>query len=235
MPASTLSNLGLSAGWADNEHGWGAAMNASLRLLDSIVQGGVIDRATSVPPGSPVDGDLYIVAAGPSGAWSGNANKLARWSSVGITPTWEFFTAKEGWTVWDRGANERVMFDGSNWALDSSVDISGKAEKLVAILETSSTSLTVTATHLNVVIRSLAATATSIAIPLSANEALPIGFTVTIRQCAAGQVTISQEGGVTLNIPTGAQAKTRALHSTVMVHKVATDAWDLTGDLAATV
>jgi len=34
------------------------------------------DRDLTAPPGSPADGDCYIVAASPTGAWSGKAGKI---------------------------------------------------------------------------------------------------------------------------------------------------------------
>lgn len=45
-----------------------------LLLQASLV--GAIDL-TNTPPGSPVDGDLYICGTAPTGAWTGKANKLA--------------------------------------------------------------------------------------------------------------------------------------------------------------
>ena len=39
--------------------------NEALRLLDGLVQLSVLDRDLTAPPGSPVDGDRYVVASGP--------------------------------------------------------------------------------------------------------------------------------------------------------------------------
>lgn len=63
-----------------------------------------------------------------------------------------------------------------------------------------------------------------------------IGDVVTIRQVGAGQVTVTPSATVTINIPTGASAKTRTQGSTIMLHCVDTASggtWDITGDLAA--
>jgi hypothetical protein len=63
-----------------------------------------------------------------------------------------------------------------------------------------------------------------------------LGDVVTIRQVGAGQVTVTPSATVTINIPTGASAKTRTQGSTIMLHCVDTASggtWDITGDLAA--
>ncbi|NIY96792.1 DUF2793 domain-containing protein, partial [Salipiger sp. HF18] len=38
--------------------------NEALRILDGLVQLSVLDRDLTAPPGSPTDGDRYIVASG---------------------------------------------------------------------------------------------------------------------------------------------------------------------------
>ena len=47
--------------------------NEALRALDAVVQLTVLDKDLASPPGSPTDGVRYIVAAGPTGAWSDQA------------------------------------------------------------------------------------------------------------------------------------------------------------------
>jgi hypothetical protein len=51
--------------------------NEALRLLDGLVQLAVIDRDLTAPPGSPADGDRYIVASGATGEWSGWNGSIA--------------------------------------------------------------------------------------------------------------------------------------------------------------
>ena len=41
--------------------------NEALRILDGLVQLSVLDRDLTSPPGSPADGDRYIVASGATG------------------------------------------------------------------------------------------------------------------------------------------------------------------------
>lgn len=56
-----------------------------------------------------------------------------------------------------------------------------------------------------------------------------IGDVVLVRQVGAGQVTAA---GGTINLPTGAVAKTRTQGSVISLHYVATNTWDASGDLA---
>ena len=46
-------------------------VNEAFRFLDALVQLSIKSAALSAPPGSPADGNRYIVAAAPTGAWAG--------------------------------------------------------------------------------------------------------------------------------------------------------------------
>ena len=48
--------------------------NEALTLLDTLCQASVIDKDLTTPPGSPAEGDCYIVAATGTGAWTGSAS-----------------------------------------------------------------------------------------------------------------------------------------------------------------
>ncbi len=49
--------------------------NTAVVMLQAIALGAI--RRTNNPPGSPADGDTYIVGSTPTGAWAGKANKIA--------------------------------------------------------------------------------------------------------------------------------------------------------------
>ena len=51
--------------------------NEAMRALDALVQQMALDKDLATPPGSPANGDRYIVAASPTGAWAGQAGMLA--------------------------------------------------------------------------------------------------------------------------------------------------------------
>lgn len=85
--------------------------NEAMRALDALVQQTVLDIDLADPPGSPADGDRYIVAASPTGAWSGQAGKLAAWQDG----AWAFYTPREGWLVWVADEDVLYVYDGTSW------------------------------------------------------------------------------------------------------------------------
>ena len=72
--STTILNLPYLAAAQAQKH---VTHNEALRTLDAIVQISVLDRDISSPPGSPAEGDRYIVAANPTGAWSGKTGAIA--------------------------------------------------------------------------------------------------------------------------------------------------------------
>ncbi len=85
--------------------------NEALRALDAVVMLAVIDRDLASPPGSPSDGNRYLVAAGATGAWSGKDGKIAAYQDG----AWSFHTPREGWRVWVADEGILLAFDGSAW------------------------------------------------------------------------------------------------------------------------
>ncbi len=85
--------------------------NEALRLLDLMVQLSVTARAVTVPPVSPVLGDRYIVPAGASGAWAGQAGKIAMFE----TGVWQFFTPLAGWQAYVVDEAAMATYTGTVW------------------------------------------------------------------------------------------------------------------------
>ncbi|ORE91011.1 DUF2793 domain-containing protein [Aurantimonas sp. 22II-16-19i] len=72
----------------------------------------------SVQPGAPAEGDRYIVAAGPSADWTGQAQKIAIYTSG----TWIFESAVRGQIASYRDAANRlaqIWFNGTAWVSQS--------------------------------------------------------------------------------------------------------------------
>jgi hypothetical protein len=86
--------------------------NDALNDLDALAQLSVIDRTLNAPPGSPATGDVYIVGASPTGAWSGQAGKVAAYYAG-----WRFKTPEAGWIAWAQNENHLLYYTGSAWAL----------------------------------------------------------------------------------------------------------------------
>lgn len=85
--------------------------NEALRELDAIVQLMVLDKDLATPPGSPANGARYIVAGSPTGAWSGQAGKIAAYQDG----TWAFYAPQEGWLAWVGDENTFYAYDGAAW------------------------------------------------------------------------------------------------------------------------
>jgi len=66
-----------------------AGLNQALNVVDALLQVRVMSLGENAPPVAPDDGDRHIVGPAPTGAWAGQANRLARWLDGG----WDFFDA----------------------------------------------------------------------------------------------------------------------------------------------
>jgi hypothetical protein len=88
-------------------------LNETLRLLDTLVQLAITDRDLNTPPGSPAEGQRWIVKASPSptGAWAGHGHHVAGWQDGG----WVFRAPQIGWFAYliDEGA--LVAWNGTAW------------------------------------------------------------------------------------------------------------------------
>ena len=87
--------------------------NEALRDLDCLVQLAVASRSLATPPGSPADGARYVVAASPTGAWSGRAGEVAAYQDG----AWTFHTAKEGWIAWVADEDVAIVYASGTWML----------------------------------------------------------------------------------------------------------------------
>ncbi|WP_088348513.1 MULTISPECIES: DUF2793 domain-containing protein [Rhodomicrobium] len=85
--------------------------NAALLALDAIVMLSVLDRDLAAPPGSPADGDRYLIAASATGAWSGKDGKIAARQDG----AWSFHAPREGWLLWIADEDIVLAFDGAAW------------------------------------------------------------------------------------------------------------------------
>ena len=97
----------LLAGQAQKE----VTHNDALNDLDALAQITVIDRDLTAPPGSPTDGDCYLVPAGASGAWAGQVDKIAIFYAG-----WRFKAPEEGWILYVRDEDLILAYNGSAWA-----------------------------------------------------------------------------------------------------------------------
>lgn len=106
---TTTPNLGMVRLVENQEHAE-VSVNEALQLLDALCQPHVLNMSTTTPPGSPADGDKYIIPSGASGVWASRAGQIAVWFSG-----WRYVTPKEGWHMWVENLNYAVWFDGTYW------------------------------------------------------------------------------------------------------------------------
>lgn len=85
--------------------------NEALRLLDGLVQLSVLDRDMTAPPGSPADGDRYIVGSGASGDWAGWDLSVALWTDG----AWLRLPPRTGWRAWVENEGLLLVYDGASW------------------------------------------------------------------------------------------------------------------------
>jgi hypothetical protein len=65
----------------------------------------IADRDATAPPGSPSTTSAYIVAASPTGAWSGHAGDIA----FLVNGTWTFIDVREGMIFWIEDENKFLV------------------------------------------------------------------------------------------------------------------------------
>ena len=85
--------------------------NEALRLLDGLVQLSVLDRDLTAPPGSPADGDRYIVGSGATGDWAGWDLNVALWTDG----AWLRLPPRTGWRAWVEDEGLLLVYDGAGW------------------------------------------------------------------------------------------------------------------------
>ena len=73
--------------------------NEALRILDDLVQLSVLDRDLTAPPGSPADGDRYIVGSGATGDWAGWDLNVALFTDG----AWLRLAPRTGWRAGSTG------------------------------------------------------------------------------------------------------------------------------------
>jgi hypothetical protein len=181
----------------------------------------VVDRVTA-PPGSPTDGDVYLIIATATGAFAGKENQLA----IRFSTSWIYRTTIEGTTAWVMDEDAEYRYSGSAWAAATSA----AAGITTSVRTVSGTSDTPTIADTNGVIEFTNAGAITLTIPPNASVAFPVGTFIEIHQAGGGAVTPTPDTGVTLQVRTGF-SETAGQYAIAAIRKVATNTWRLTGDL----
>lgn len=113
MPAKNAPGLGLEYGWNLGESGASVKSGLDLNVLKtSILINLSVKSRTTALPGSPTDGDRYIVpAADPS-----NGNKIA----ARVEGAWLYIDPGRNWSARVEDEDDaEVIFDGDAWGIAS--------------------------------------------------------------------------------------------------------------------
>lgn len=89
--------------------------NEALLTLETITAAAVEEPPRSSPPASPAEGECYIVAASPTGAWAGQAGKLAAYTAGG----WRFVAPTPGLGAFVKSTATTASYVGGAWELGS--------------------------------------------------------------------------------------------------------------------
>lgn len=79
--------------------------------------GGILkveNQTTNAPP-SVAQGTAYIIGSSPTGAWSGNAGKIAIREASGSGSTFAIYTPVAGDVVYDKSTGAEYRFNGTAW------------------------------------------------------------------------------------------------------------------------
>jgi len=87
--------------------------NEALALIDLLLHPVAETMMLGTPPGAPVIGRTWIVAAAATGAWAGKTDMLATWTDGG----WRFAAPVAGMAVWLNDRTLHARWTGSAWRI----------------------------------------------------------------------------------------------------------------------
>jgi hypothetical protein len=208
----------------------------------------VVTRATDAdnnPAGELLTGDFVFVTSGTDNISKGFIMSTTGTITIGTTEiTYIQFNASEaviaGTNIDKAGATISVVSNptfANVITATSGVAFSDGTQTKVGVpsittIDARTASYTLSAlTERDSIIEISNASATTLTIPLNSSVAYPVGTTIDIIQTGAGQVTIGNAVGVTVNATPGLKLRTQWSSATLL--KRATNTWLVYGDLTA--
>lgn len=87
--------------------------NEALLIADGLLHAAIEDGPLVAPPDSPLPGQCWVVGTGATGAWTGQAHRLAIWTESG----WRFVAPTGGIQVWKKASGYHLRWSGSAWVV----------------------------------------------------------------------------------------------------------------------
>src|SRR5688572_9910290 len=97
--------------------------NSARNVIQAMLNG-AINRGTNTPPGSPSEGDIYIIGSAPTGAWANRGNCVG----IYMGTSWEFVPGddsngtpitigarQEGMRMYVRDVDTMYVWNGTAW------------------------------------------------------------------------------------------------------------------------
>jgi Protein of unknown function (DUF2793) len=180
--------------------GTAASTFAGARTNMGVTRTFVVKSVVSTPPGSPLDQDKHLVGDSPTGAWSGQENKIATFTTgVG----WSFVSADKGDHAYDQALLQHYTFTDvdmaalgiwvdSRWRPATPVKVGS-----VIIVSTGTTTITTAQVGLDTTIRAnLSGGSGTINLP---TPTLVPGAAFRVLLATTGTLTVQVTGGTTIN------------------------------------
>jgi Protein of unknown function (DUF2793) len=89
--------------------------NEALLLLDALAHPLIESRTLAAPPSSLQPGQIWLVAAAPTGEWLNRVNQLAVWTGGG----WRYIVPKAGMMAWSKADGVFLHYNGTIWIVGS--------------------------------------------------------------------------------------------------------------------
>ena len=104
LKACAVPSTATHAGQAQKE----VYVNECLARIDAISHCAVEAQA-AIPPVSPQEGQAWLIAGSPTGAWAGQAGKIASFQQG----QWLFQTPRDGLRIFNRMTGQELFYFGS--------------------------------------------------------------------------------------------------------------------------
>lgn len=207
MASRSLPGLALTGFWDLGSTGWKTGMDANLLAVSVLLKAVALSRITNLP-GSPVNGDIYIVPDGQT-----NEKKVA----FRDNGAWGYITAWEGLQFWVDDENAFVTFNGADWTAGSAGSVPeapidgtqyGRKDGVwVAVAAGGSANRTISAKTASYTLAAAdnlvkinaghASTPIVITLPQNSDAAFPIGGWLPVENTNVATVTIQAGTGAT--------------------------------------